>query len=94
MTEDIIGKNVERIKAREKVTGQAQFVHDLELQGMLHAKMLLSPHAHARIKSIDTSKAEEMTGVWAVLTGEDVKEYRIGLYLVDKPILAVDKARY
>ncbi len=94
MAEDIIGKSVERIDALAKVTGDAQYVHDLELQGMLHAKILKSPHAFADIVSIDTSKAEKLPGVWAVLTGEDVKQYKIGLYLVDKTILAVDKVRY
>ena len=95
MPEDnIIGKNVRRVKAREKVTGQARFVHDMELQGMLEAELLISPHAHARIENIDTSRAEELDGVWTVMTGKDVSQYRIGLYLVDKPILAVNKVRY
>ncbi|MEC9487873.1 MAG: xanthine dehydrogenase family protein molybdopterin-binding subunit [Halanaerobium sp.] len=93
MTESIIGKGVKRIDAVEKVTGSAQYVHDLELQGMLHARMLLSPHAHARIVKIDTTKAEELPGVWAVLTGKDL-DYKIGLYLVDKDILARDKVIY
>lgn len=93
MSESIIGKGVKKIDAVEKVTGSAQYVHDLELQGMLYARMLLSPHAHARIVNIDTSKAEELPGVRAVLTGKDL-DYKIGLYLVDKDILAKDKVIY
>jgi len=93
VTEEMIGKSVKRVKALEKVTGNATFVHDLEVQGMLHAKMKLSPHAHAKIVDIDTSKAERLPGVWSVLTGKDLP-YKVGLYLVDKDILAVDKVRY
>ncbi|HKL12102.1 MAG TPA: xanthine dehydrogenase family protein molybdopterin-binding subunit [Halanaerobiales bacterium] len=93
MSEDMIGKSVNRIKALEKVTGNATFVHDMEVQGMLHAKMKLSPHAHAKIVNIDTSEAEKLPGVWTVLTGKDLP-YKVGLYLVDKDILAVNKVRY
>ncbi|HMA59239.1 MAG TPA: xanthine dehydrogenase family protein molybdopterin-binding subunit [Halanaerobiales bacterium] len=93
MSEEMIGKSVNRIKALEKVTGSATFVHDMELQGMLHAKMKLSPHAHAKIVNIDSSEAEKLPGVWTVLTGKDLP-YKVGLYLVDKDILAVDKVRY
>ena len=94
MSQDIIGEDVNRLKAREKVTGTARFAHDMELQGMLYSEVLLSPHAHARIKNINTQAAEEINGVRAVVTGKDVSEYRVGLYLVDKPILAVNKVRY
>src|SRR6056297_528001 len=89
----MISKSVNRIKALEKVTGNATFVHDMEVQGMLHAKMKLSPHAHAKIVNIDTSEAEKLPGVWTVLTGKDLP-YKVGLYLVDKDILAVNKVRY
>jgi CO/xanthine dehydrogenase Mo-binding subunit len=57
MSKDIIGKGIKRIKAREKVSGRARFTQDLELQGMLYAKILTSPHAHAEIKNIDIYKA-------------------------------------
>jgi CO/xanthine dehydrogenase Mo-binding subunit len=93
MSDEMIGKSVKRIKALEKVTGNATFVHDMEVQGMLHAKMKLSPHAHAKIVNIDTSEAEKLPGVWTVLTGKDLP-YKVGLYLVDKDILAVNKVRY
>ena len=55
----------------EKVTGKAQFGADLTLPGMLFGKVVRSPHAHARILSIDTSAAESMLGVKAVITGSD-----------------------
>lgn len=88
-----IGKGVPRIDADEKVTGQARYVSDMSMPGMLHAKMLTSPVAHAKIKKIDTSKAKALDGVAAVLTGNEL-DYNVGLYLVDKRILARDKVRY
>ena len=89
----LIGKSVPRIDGVEKVTGSATFTGDIKLPGMLYARMLLSPNAHARITSIDTTRARGLPGVKAVLTGKDLP-YRVGLYMVDKPILADGKARY
>ena len=66
-----VGQAYDRKDAQEKVTGQAVYAYDMELPGMLHARCLLSPHARARIVSIDTSKANALPGVRAVLTGED-----------------------
>jgi CO/xanthine dehydrogenase Mo-binding subunit len=88
-----IGKGAPRIDADVKLTGQATYVGDMSFPGMLYAKMLTSPHAHAKIKKIDTSKAKALNGVMAVLTGEDL-DYHVGLYLVDKRILAREKVRY
>ena len=88
-----IGKSPDRAEALEKVTGRATYVHDMELPGMLHAKVLLSPHARANIKSIDISAAKALPGVKAVLIGEDAP-YLIGLYMVDKCIIAKDFVRY
>lgn len=93
MSEGLIGKGVPRIESFEKVTGTARFVGDMDLPGMLHGRMLLSPHAHARIVRIDTSKAESLDGVAAVLVGEELP-YRLGLYMVDKPVLASGKVRH
>jgi CO/xanthine dehydrogenase Mo-binding subunit len=92
-TDDLIGKSVPRIDGVEMVTGSATFAADISLPGMLHARMLLSPHAHAKIVSIDVEKARRVPGVKAILTGADLP-YRVGLYMVDKPILADGKARY
>jgi len=67
-TLNTVGKNIRRSDAVEKVTGKATFTSDLNLPGMLHAKVLRSPHPHARIVSIDTSEAEKLPGVKAVAT--------------------------
>ena len=80
----------------EKVMGAAQFVSDVELAGMLHARVLRSPLPHARIRAIDVEAARTMAGVVDVLTGSDVTSlnYRWGLFLRDRPVIAVDKVRY
>ncbi|MDN5312062.1 MAG: hypothetical protein PWQ68_1035 [Thermoanaerobacteraceae bacterium] len=93
MNESYIGKSIPRIESVDKVTGSARYVHDMKLPGMLYARILTSPHAHAKICSIDTSRAEKLPGVKAVLTGPELP-YKLGLYLVDKDILAKDKVRY
>jgi xanthine dehydrogenase molybdenum-binding subunit len=67
----VVGKNVDRRDGVDKTTGRALFTSDMALPGMLHAKVLRSPHAHARIVSIDTSEAEELHGVHAVMTHEN-----------------------
>lgn len=64
----VIGHATPRIDAVERVTGQAKFTRDLQLPGMLYAKILRSPHPHARVLRIDTSKAEQLAGVAAVIT--------------------------
>jgi CO/xanthine dehydrogenase Mo-binding subunit len=70
---NVIGKQFPRVEAREKATGEFQFVGDLlNLPNMLYAKILRSPHAHALVAHIDTSKAERFPGVKAVLTHQDV----------------------
>lgn len=61
-----IGRSISRVDGPVKATGAAQYAHDKKLYGMLHAKMLQCPHAHARIVSVDTSAAESMEGVRAV----------------------------
>ena len=88
-----IGKSPDRAEALAKVTGRANYVHDMELPGMLYAKVLHSPHARARIISIDVSAAKALPGVKAVLTGEDAP-YLVGLYMVDKCIIAREIVRY
>jgi 4-hydroxybenzoyl-CoA reductase subunit alpha len=67
----VVGKSVERTDGRVKVTGTARFAGDLIAPGMLHGKFLRSPHAHAKILNIDTSKAERLPGVMAAITGAD-----------------------
>src|SRR3972149_5640925 len=70
----LLGKNVLRGDAVEKVMGTASFYSDIKLQGMLHTKILRSPYPHAKILSIDTSAAEKLAGVRAVLTDKDVSQ--------------------
>ena len=67
---DTVGHNVPRIDAYERVTGRATYTGDVRLPGMLYARVLRSPHPHARIRSIDVSNAEALPGVRAVVTHE------------------------
>jgi xanthine dehydrogenase molybdenum-binding subunit len=68
----VIGTRPPRYDATDKVTGHAVYGPDVSLPGLLHAKMLRSPHAHARICAIDTSRALELPGVYAVITAQDL----------------------
>jgi 3-oxo-Delta1-steroid hydratase/dehydrogenase large subunit len=65
---------MQRVEDGMLVTGRAEFIDNMTLPGMLHCAMLRSPHAHARIKSIDTSAAEKLPGVMGVVTGADAKQ--------------------
>jgi CO/xanthine dehydrogenase Mo-binding subunit len=91
-----IGRSYPRRDAHEKLRGQAQFVGDMVVPRMLHGKVLRSPVAHARILSIDTSRAEEMPGVVCVLTGADLADIDpyYGHAIKDRPIVAIDKVRF
>ena len=89
----IVGTDVVRQEAAEKLTGAAEYASDMVLPGMLYAKVKGSPHARARILRIDTAKAQQLVGVHAVLTGHDL-DYKLGLYVVDKDILAKDEVRH
>ena len=88
-----VGKPVARDDAIDKVTGAARYTHDLAIPGMLHAALVTSPHASARIVRIDTSAAAALHGVRAVLTGDGLC-YQLGLYMQDKCILARGVVRY
>lgn len=95
----VVGKGLPRIDGPEKATGRAIFTVDMELPGMLHGKILRSPYPHARIISIDTSAAEALEGVKAVITGKDIGDVRYAFvdtprYPADDRPLAVDKVRY
>jgi len=92
----LVGKRVPRIDSVAKATGDARYTADLTLPRMLHGKILRSPHAHARILHIDTSKAERLPGVKAVVTGRDIPGVKWGVfrYTRDQTLLAVDKVRY
>ena len=89
-----IGENTPRIDAREKVTGAAIYADDIQFgNSLLHARIKRSPHPHAFIKKIDTTKASALPGVKAVVTGQDFPGY-IGLYLKDRHIFCRDRVRY
>jgi len=88
-----IGKSPDRLDAKSKVTGRAVFIEDIQMRGMLHGKVLRSPHPHARILSIDTSRAEKLPGVVGVATGDDIP-FLHGESLHDDAFLARGKVRY
>jgi len=90
-----IGAPRPRIDGVAKVTGEAHYTDDLHLPGTLVGKMLRSPHPHARIRSIDTSRAEALPGVKAVVVGSEAPIlYGILPRAEDENALAVDKVRY
>lgn len=89
----MIGKAIQRVDALDKVTGSAQYTADILLPRLLHAKVLRAGVAHARIKAVDTSAAEEMPGVVKVVTGRDCR-LLFGTGLWDQPPLAVAKVRH
>ena len=89
-----IGKSPTRIDGREKVTGAACYVDDIDFgPDLLHAEIVESPFAHALIVRIDTTEAEQVPGVIRVVTGEDFP-YTFGLYMKDRYIFARDKVRF
>jgi xanthine dehydrogenase molybdenum-binding subunit len=93
MTEfKFVGKEVPRPDAADKAAGKALFIHDIVSPGMLYGKIKFSEYAHARIKHIDTSKAEKLPGVRAVITGYNTPEIRIG-FIKDNPALKRNKVR-
>ncbi|HEU5402262.1 MAG TPA: molybdopterin cofactor-binding domain-containing protein [Terriglobales bacterium] len=91
----IVGKPAAFIDAAQKTTGSGHYTDDISLPGTLAAKILHSPHAHARILHVDTSNAETLDGVVAVLTGADCPTpYGILPIGHDETALAIDKVRY
>ncbi len=92
---EIVGKANRKVDGLDKATGAALYTDDIQLPGMLHAKILRSPHPHARIRGIDVSAAEAMPGVHAVITGRDLPtRYGIIPWTPDETALAVDKVRF
>jgi CO/xanthine dehydrogenase Mo-binding subunit len=93
-----IGRSVPRLEGREKVTGRAEYTHLMRLPGMLHGKIFRSTVAHGRIKSVDTSAAKTIPGVFRVITSDDVRKVipdpYYGPAFHDQPILAIDKVRF
>ena len=92
---NVIGQRLRKTDGLAKSTGRARYTDDISLPGMLHGKILRSPHPHARILSIDTSAAEQMAGVHAVVTGAEMpRSYGIIPWTPDEQALATDRVRY
>src|SRR5881396_408599 len=91
----IIGQSLPKIDAWAKVTGETKFADDMFLPRMAYAKLLRSPHPHALIKRIDTSRAKSLPGVYAVITGHDLPRVKFGILPVsqDEEALCVEKVR-
>ncbi|MBI4206007.1 MAG: xanthine dehydrogenase family protein molybdopterin-binding subunit [Betaproteobacteria bacterium] len=93
-----VGRSIPRLEARAKVTGRAEYMHNLRLPGMLYGKIFRSTVAHGRIKRIDVSAAQTVNGVHRVVTGEDIRavipDPHYGPAFHDQPILAFEKVRY
>jgi len=87
-----VGKNIPRSIETDKVTGRAIYIDDLKRPGMIYGKILYSRYAHAKIKHIDVSKAENLTGVRAVLTGYNIPDVRVG-FIRDQTVLKKDVVR-
>lgn len=90
---DFVRKDIPRVDAVDKATGSAQFTVDLTLPNMLFAKLLRSPHPHARILNIDTRKAERLPGVKGVITGKETP-YVFGVSHFDQTPLQTEKVRH
>src|SRR5215210_1840259 len=90
-----VGEHTERADGVPKVRGEFEYSSDLWMDGMLWGATLRSPHPHARVWSIDTSEAEAIPGVHAVLTHEDVPGRKVyGMEVPDQPVLAWERVRY
>src|SRR6266545_1239162 len=100
-TERLLGASIKRREDPRFITGRGQYVDDVKLPLMTYAAFVRSPHAHARIRSIDTSAAKSLPGVVAVYTGQDVQVGGLpcgwmlpGIKVPTHPVLASGKVRY
>src|SRR5262249_14314842 len=99
--ERLFGKAIKRREDPRFITGRGQYVDDVKLPGLTHASFVRSPHAHARIRGVNTAKAKSLPGVIAIYTGDDVQVGALpcGWMLPDikvppRPVLAKGKVRY
>ena len=92
----VLGRAIPKKDARLKASGRAEYADDLSMPGMLHGKLLHSPHAHAKIVNIDTSRAAALPGVRAVVTGSDFPNIKFGNLPQTRDYLplAIDTVRY
>ena len=94
MAYKFVGKAVPRLEGAEKVSGKLRYAADFEIPGSLCAKILRTSLPHARIVKIDKSKAEQLPGVRAIITGADIPAVMVGLRMKDMPLLATERVRY
>src|SRR4030042_2190525 len=92
----VVGKSVTSVDAFAKVTGKAKYASEegIGIPGMLYGKVLYSPYPHAKIASIDTSRATRMKSVRAVLTGKDTPSHRSGMMIDDRHVLCHEIVRF
>src|SRR5918999_4550953 len=90
----VIGASVGRVEGADKVSGRATYGADVHFNDALWGKILRSPYPHARIKSIDVSKALRVEGVKAIVTGKDEPEHYQGKSIRDIPVLCWEKVRF
>ena len=91
-----LGENYSRVDGPAKLRGWAQFTGDIEMPGMVYAKVLRSPYPHARLLRVDASRAAKLPGVVAMLTRDDLKGMKshFGPVVKDQPVVAIDRVRY
>lgn len=89
-----IGKSYQMLESPLVVSGNGIYPSDIQLQGMLYGRILRSPHPHARILDIDVTEAENLAGVAAVITAEDLPNVRYGSAVKDRFVLARDTVRF
>jgi CO/xanthine dehydrogenase Mo-binding subunit len=96
MSGGVVGRSVPRLDGHAKVTGRALYTGDLYIPGMIPGVILRSTAAHARLRTVRTEEAEQITGVVAVLTGADLADIDpyYGHAMKDRPVVAIDKVRY
>lgn len=93
-----VGRSLPRLEGRAKVTGRADYIHNLQLPGMLHGKIFRSVVAHGRIRRVDVEAARGVSGVHAVFVSDEIRQVIANPYygpaFHDQPILAIDKVRH
>ena len=93
-TYSVVGKRLPMLEGPGKATGRATYTHDVGLAGMLHAKILRSPHPHAKVLHVDLAPAKRLAGVRAAVSGKDFPDAIWGTRLEDRPVYAVDRVRF
>ena len=89
-----VGSRMARTDAVEKVTGRAIYAEDVQLPRMIYGALVRSPHAHAKLLSIDTSAARQLPGVKAIVTGRDIEMGYYGYEVRDQRVFALEKVRF